>query len=205
MKYRFFTLMLVFLTASASAADREAGRHKADACLGCHGIPTYTNVYPSYHVPKLAGQHAAYIIAALKGYQSGERSHQTMRAQTHRLSERDMADIAAFFASLPAETAAGRQSGTVALSEEQQQKLQVCAGCHGEDGNSPLPENPRIAGQYRDYLHQTLLDYKGGRRKNAVMLGMIGLLDEHDMEVFAAYFSKHKGLGVTDIGNMVTP
>ena len=201
MKYRLFTLTLALLAAAANAGDSEAGRHKAATCLGCHGIPTYANVYPSYHVPKLAGQHAAYIVAALKGYQSGERDHPTMRAQTHRLSEGDMADIAAFFSSLPADTAAERQPARAALPEEQQQKLQVCVSCHGEDGNSPLPENPRIAGQYRDYLHRALLDYKEGRRKNAVMLGMIGLLDEHDMKVFAAWFSSHKGLGVVDISD----
>lgn len=208
MKYRLFTLTLALAGAAANAADIEAGRHKAGTCLGCHGVPTYANVYPSYHVPKLAGQHAAYIVAALKGYQTGERDHPTMRAQTHRLSEGDMADIAAFFSSLPADTAGERQivnrGPRAALPEAQKQKLQVCVSCHGEDGNSPLPENPRIAGQYRDYLHRALLDYKEGRRKNAVMLGMIGLLDEHDMKVFAAYFSSHKGLGVVDIGDIDT-
>ena len=86
--------------ATANAGDAEAGKYKAETCLGCHGVPSYTNVYPSYHVPKLGGQHAEYIVAALKGYQSGERSHKTMQAHSAGLSDEDMADIGAYFQSL---------------------------------------------------------------------------------------------------------
>lgn len=85
-------------TAAAHAeGDVEAGRYKAQTCLGCHGIPDYGNVYPSYHVPKLAGQHAQYLVAALKAYQNGQRPHPTMQAQATPLSEQDMQDIAAYF------------------------------------------------------------------------------------------------------------
>ena len=93
------TLSLLTIT-TANAGDAEAGKYKAETCLGCHGVPSYTNVYPSYHVPKLGGQHAEYIVAALKGYQSGERSHSTMQAHAASLSEEDMADIGAYFQSL---------------------------------------------------------------------------------------------------------
>ena len=65
--------------------------------MGCHGVPGYNNVYPTYHVPKLGGQHAAYLVAALQAYQSGQRPHQSMRAQAQSLSEQHMQDIAAFF------------------------------------------------------------------------------------------------------------
>ena len=85
---------------TANAGDAEAGKYKAETCLGCHGVPSYTNVYPSYHVPKLGGQYAEYIVAALKGYQSGERNHRTMQAHAAGLSEKDMADIGAYFQSL---------------------------------------------------------------------------------------------------------
>ena len=87
------------LPISASAAgDAAAGKTKAFTCMGCHGIPSYNNVYPSYHVPKLGGQHANYIAAALQAYKSGQRRHSTMRAQAASLSEQDMLDLAAFFA-----------------------------------------------------------------------------------------------------------
>ena len=95
---------LALLAASAlpisaiAAGDAAAGKTKAFTCMGCHGIPSYHNVYPSYHVPKLGGQHANYIAAALQAYKSGQRRHATMRAQAASLSEQDMQDLAAFFA-----------------------------------------------------------------------------------------------------------
>ena len=86
------------MTVPASAeGDAEAGRVKALPCMGCHGIPGYFNVYPTYRVPKVGGQNEAYIVEALKGYKSGARPHKTMRAQAASLSEQDMKDIAAFF------------------------------------------------------------------------------------------------------------
>jgi len=94
---------LVLLAASVvpasafAAGDAAAGKTKAFTCMGCHGIPSYNNVYPTYHVPKLGGQHADYIVAALNEYKSGQRNHATMRAQATTLSDQDMQDIAAFF------------------------------------------------------------------------------------------------------------
>lgn len=88
----------VLPVSAIAAGDAAAGKTKAFTCMGCHGIPSYHNVYPSYHVPKLGGQHADYIAAALQAYKSGQRSHSTMRAQAASLSEQDMQDLAAFFA-----------------------------------------------------------------------------------------------------------
>ncbi len=88
----------VMMTSVKAEGDVEAGQVKALPCMGCHGIPGYFNVYPTYHVPKVGGQNAAYIVEALKGYKSGARPHKTMRAQAASLSEQDMKDIAAFFA-----------------------------------------------------------------------------------------------------------
>lgn len=89
------------LLAAASVhadGDAKAGEVKALPCMGCHGIEGYFNVYPSYHVPKLGGQHSDYIVASLKAYKNGERDHKTMVAQASSLSEQDMKDIAAYFA-----------------------------------------------------------------------------------------------------------
>lgn len=91
----------MLLTAGVHAAgDPEAGRYKAQTCLGCHGVSGYENVYPTYKVPKLGGQHAEYLVSALKAYAAGKRDHATMRAQARALSEQDMQDIAAYFASM---------------------------------------------------------------------------------------------------------
>ena len=83
--------------------DAERGKVKAITCMGCHGIPGYHNAYPNYPVPRVGGQHAEYIVAALKAYKSGERGHATMQAQAASLSEQDMQDVAAYFASAAGE------------------------------------------------------------------------------------------------------
>jgi cytochrome c553 len=80
-----------------AAGDAAAGQLKASTCMGCHGIPGWRNASPPYHVPKLGGQHAEYIVSALKAYRDGQRAHPTMHAQATTLSEQDMADIAAYF------------------------------------------------------------------------------------------------------------
>jgi|CXWL01.1.fsa_nt_gi cytochrome c553 len=87
--------------AGHAAEDEEAvarGRLKAYTCTGCHGITGYSNAYPNYHVPRIAGQNYQYLVAAIKGYQSGQRKHPTMNAQAQSLSEQDVLDIAAYLA-----------------------------------------------------------------------------------------------------------
>lgn len=97
---------LVALTATLSLpafaeGNTEAGMEKANTCMGCHGIPGYSNAYPTYKVPKLGGQPPAYLEAALKAYRSGERPHATMHAQAAGMSDQDIADVAAYLASAP--------------------------------------------------------------------------------------------------------
>jgi cytochrome c553 len=93
------SLLSLSLAPVHAQGNPDVGKQKASTCMGCHGINGYNNVYPTYHVPRLAGQHPEYIIAALKEYRAGERKHGTMHAQASSLSDEDMADIAAFFAS----------------------------------------------------------------------------------------------------------
>lgn len=81
-----------------AAGDAAVGAEKAYTCMGCHGVANYVNTYPTYHVPLIAGQHQAYLEAALKAYRAGERQHETMQANAGSLSDQDIADIAAFFA-----------------------------------------------------------------------------------------------------------
>lgn len=102
---RWGLVALAALLAAPTAiaqGNAEAGRVKANTCMGCHGILKYNNAYPTYRVPKLGGQPAAYIEAALKAYSTGERPHSTMHAQAASLSDQDIADIAAFLATAPA-------------------------------------------------------------------------------------------------------
>lgn len=84
--------------AMAAEGNPVAGQQKDAMCQGCHGIPDYRTAFPEvYSVPKIGGQHAAYIVKALQAYKSGERSHPSMRAIAATLSDQDMADLAAFY------------------------------------------------------------------------------------------------------------
>ena len=78
---------------------KELGMENAHAmCIGCHGIPGYKTAFPStYHVPKIAGQQPGYIVAALKAYKSGERSHPSMRGIATSLTDDDMKKLAEYY------------------------------------------------------------------------------------------------------------
>jgi cytochrome c553 len=92
---------------AAEAGDPAAGKSKNSMCIGCHGIPGYHTAFPDvYRVPKIGGQHAAYIVKALQEYKSGNRSHPSMRAIAAGLSDKDMADLAAYYAADASRTAA---------------------------------------------------------------------------------------------------
>ena len=90
----------------APNGDPAAGARKTQMCAGCHGIPGWRTAYPEvYSVPKIGGQHPAYIVKALQAYKSNERSHPSMRAIAASLSDQDMADLAAYYGGAPATTA----------------------------------------------------------------------------------------------------
>ncbi|MCL4721097.1 MAG: cytochrome c [Gammaproteobacteria bacterium] len=171
----------------AATPDIKRGAMLADTCMGCHGIPGYRNAYPSFRVPKLGGQHPEYIVIALQGYQNQTRPHDTMHAQAVSLSEQDMRNIAAFFAS---EGAVEPAANLPAAPE----KAATCAACHGEGGVSVAPNWPILAGQHRDYLEHALHQYKAGERKDPIMGSQALMLDEKDIRELAAWFAARPGL-----------
>ena len=73
-------------------------------------------------------------------------------------------------------------------------KSQVCAGCHGVDGNSQVSMYPRLAGQHKDYLEFVLKGYRSGDRKNAIMSGFAKGLTDDDIKYISEYYSMQKGL-----------
>ncbi len=90
----------------APVGDAAKGRDKTQMCQGCHGIDGWRTAYPEvYSVPRIGGQHEAYLVRALQGYKSGERSHPSMRAIAASLSDQDMADLAAYYAQSGVKTA----------------------------------------------------------------------------------------------------
>ena len=171
-----------------AAGDPAQGQKKFYTCYGCHGIPNYRNAYPDYSVPMLRHQNAAYLVAALQEYRSGERPHPTMHAQAASLSDQDIADIAAYLQGSepikPSAAVAGKAPAQVA----------ACTACHGGNGtgtDQPItPTPPILAGQHQDYLEQALAAYKNGRRKNPVMSSMAKMLKtEDDIKTAAEFFA----------------
>jgi len=187
-------LAAAFLAQPALAqGDAEAGREIGYTCLGCHGIVGYRNAYPSYRVPKLGGQKAAYIVVALKGYRDGRRSHDTMEAQAKSLSDQDIEDVAAYLASLNAGTV--EAGGTQGASFD---KAATCAACHGQNGISVNAMWPTLAGQHEDYFVQAIRQYKDGRRSDPQMSPMAATIAEEDVAVLAAWFAGLEGLETTE-------
>jgi cytochrome c553 len=92
--------------AAPSAGDAAKGREKTQMCEGCHGIEGWRTAFPEvYRVPRLGGQHEAYLVSALKQYKSGDRSHPSMRAIAGSLSDADIANLAAYYAAGTVRTA----------------------------------------------------------------------------------------------------
>lgn len=192
-------LLAVFAaqTAAAQATDAgasiERGEDLAYTCLGCHGIDGYRNAYPSYHVPKLGGQKAPYLVAAIAGYRDGTRAHPTMAAHADSLSDQDIADIVAYLATLGTETVAAGGSDPVSFD-----KAQTCIACHGQNGISVSPTWPTLAGQHEDYLVHALNQYRDGTRTDAVMSQMAISLSDADVELLARYYAELEGLETTE-------
>jgi cytochrome c553 len=166
-----------------AAGDPARGEELSYTCLGCHGIPGYKNVYPTYSVPELYGQHPEYIIAALKAYKSGERSHATMHQQAASLSDQDMADIASYLGSQPLK-ASSAPVGSAPV------KAALCASCHGKNGVGITGDYPTLAGQHADYLARALNEYAHGDRKNPIMPNFVTGLTAADIKEIAHYFSE---------------
>lgn len=101
------TLLLAAPLRAAETGDAQAGAQKNAMCKGCHGIPGYKTVFPEvYSVPKIGGQHPAYLVKALQEYKAGNRAHPTMRAIAAGLTDKDMADLAAYYGAEAPKTAA---------------------------------------------------------------------------------------------------
>jgi cytochrome c553 len=186
------SLLLASFAAHAQApafeGDARRGQTLAYTCNGCHAIPNYKNVYPTYSVPKLRGQRPQYLVAALKAYKSGERSHGTMHSQASSMSEQDMADIAAYLAGSNVLT----ESKNDVPATARPKASEVCLACHGTNGVGITPDYPTLSGQHRDYIVRALTDYKKGGRKNAVMAGMVTTLTAQDIEELATHYAGQK-------------
>ena len=194
MKFCIHLVWLFFFTLNYTFAE-STPEELSSTCLGCHGVVSYNNIYPSYKVPMLGNQHKDYLVAALKAYRSGERAHPTMRAQAANLSDQDISKIADYFSSFRLDDSKQANSDVKMIEE-----ANACVGCHGPDGNSIVPTFPKIAGQYQDYLLHALKSYKNGNRNNAIMNGIASTLSDEQMIILSKYYASQVGMQIINQG-----
>jgi cytochrome c553 len=180
-------LALAGVCSVQAAADAEHGKVLGYTCLGCHGIANYKNVYPTYNVPELNGQHPEYLMAALKEYRAKERSHATMAAQGGSLSDDQIADVATYLAGPDT-----LKVGAAPVGKPPEKVASLCVACHGLDGIGVTADYPTLSGQHEDYLAQALKEYRKGDRKNAVMATFVTQLSDADIEQIAAYYAAQR-------------
>eukprot|EP01041_Mallomonas_annulata_P017392 gene17392-35845_t len=185
--------------AQGATGDLAAGQKKAEMCIGCHGIPGYQNSFPEIHkVPMISGQSGAYIVSALNAYKKGDRKHPTMRGIAGSLTEQDMADLAAYYASHADKTAPDtpRTASTAAAALIEKG---ACASCHGANFSKPIdPSYPKLAGQHPDYLFFALKAYtvEGNNvigRSNGIMAGIAKQYSTAEMREIAKYLGSLEG------------
>lgn len=177
---------------AAVDGDPDSGKVKFYTCEGCHSIVGQTNAFPTYHVPKIGGQNAEYVISALKSYANGSRSHGSMLGNAISMTDRDMADVGAYVARFRSVNESVATSGNVLAGK---QKSAACASCHGDEDKPAEGAFPRLASQYESYLVKALHDYKDGVRKHAMMSAIASSLSDEDiLDISAYYASQHRGL-----------
>lgn len=205
------TLLLLFGAATGHADSEEkpevlikrlgggnpsAGKVKSAThlCQECHNEDGNS---PSPGVPKLAGQQAPYIFKQLKNFQSGLREHPVMSAMAAGVSERDLADIAAYFSGQEKMQGSGKKIASPArdiyVEGDWKRNILACKTCHGVDGRSGTSSAyPLIGGQHQIYLREQLLNWRSGARSNSegdVMNGIAKPLTDAEIEALAEYIS----------------
>ena len=189
------------LHAEELKGDAKAGAGKVAMCTGCHGISGYQANFPEvYKVPKIGGQDAKYITAALEAYKKGERKFPSMRAIADSLTEQDMADIAAYYAASGADVVVPSKHPRAASVEVGELiKKGNCFSCHGDNFAKPIdPSYPKVAGQHPDYLFAALKAYKTENkqyvgRSNGVMGGVAKQFSNAELKALANYIGSLDG------------
>ena len=193
-------IAIVVATPALAAGDADAGRSKSQVCAGCHGADGNATI-PNY--PKLAGQHASYLLKQLHDFKSGKRKNPIMSAQVTNLKEQDMEDLAAYFSSqkrtLGAATdAAMRELGQrIYRGGNETKAVPACMACHSPDGaGNPPAQYPSLGGQNADYVAKTLMDFRSGARGTApkdaggkIMHDIAKRMDDAEIKAVAHYVS----------------
>lgn len=199
-----FTLFSGFscLVNAAPEGSAEAGQAKAATCAACHGSDGNS---PLSMYPKIAGQHAKYLekqmnefkLAASTGGKEG-RNNAIMNGMAMGLSDQDMKDLSAYFASqqmsagtTPEDVVAEGQK--LYMAGDAERGVTACVACHGpKAAGTGLSGFPKLSGQYPEYLKAQLELFRSGERHNdlnEMMSDVAKKLTDHDIEVLSKYIS----------------
>jgi cytochrome c553 len=182
-------------TAAVKPGDATAGQSKAAVCGACHGVDG-NSADPQY--PKLAGQSEAYIVHSLESFKSGKRQNPIMLGLASPLSEQDMHDIGAYFASktsLPgvADQALVERGEQLYRQGDTSKGVPACMACHSIDGRgNPGARYPQLTSQHAQYIETTLKAWHDGTvwgedAHAQIMPGIAKKLDEKDIAAVASY------------------
>lgn len=154
----------------------------SEVCAACHG-PDGNSTAPAN--PKLAGQHAEYLYKQLQNFKAkagaatAERANPIMAGFAANLSDADMRNLAAFYASQKLKPSAAKNKDSVELGRRiyrggiAAKEVPACAGCHSPNGAGIPAQYPRLAGQYGDYTEAQLVSFRQGARKNSAQMSSI--------------------------------
>ena len=174
---------LLFSVTGALAAEPPAA---AGTCIACHG-PKGVSASPEW--PNLAGQHAGYLEIQIRAFRDGQRENPAMAPFVNKLSDQDITELAAYYASLPRGTSANGDASLVAKGEN---LSAYCKACHGMQGVPAAQVWPVIAGQQAAYIEKQLAAYKSGVRVNGHMATVVKPFGEAEFKALAAYYSQLK-------------
>jgi cytochrome c553 len=196
LKFTLGAALIACAFLAQAGGNATEGQEKAAACGGCHGEDG-NGAAPIF--PKLAGQHPSYIYKQLMDFKTQKRVEPTMNAMAEPLSEDDMQDLAAFYASQKPTSESGTVNGkgkNLYLAGNAASGVPACSGCHSPSGSgNPQAVFPRLHGQYSAYVEKTLHDFKAGERgndMNAMMRSVAAKLSETDISAVAEYVSTLK-------------
>jgi cytochrome c553 len=176
--------------------DAARGETKAATCAACHGAQ---GVSANPEWPSLAGQNAVYSYLQLKAFKEGKRKNVLMSSQAAGLSDQDMRDLAAFYASKDYKPGVASEEA-VPLAEplwrggDPERQLPACAGCHSPNGaGNPAAGYPQLAGQHATYTAASLRAYRAGERGNGVqgqmMTTIAKQLSDEEIAALASYIN----------------
>lgn len=158
---------------AAAAAKPDLGKGgtlSSQVCAACH---TADGSRGSPANPILQGQHPEYLAKQLTEFKSGKRKNAVMTAMAAPLSEEDIRNVAAFYATKTAKPGFAKNKDTVELGQKiyrggiAERNIPACAGCHGPNGSGIPAQYPRIGGQHGDYVEAQMVAFRSGARTNS--------------------------------------